>query len=188
MINEISILHEAKKGKAVRVFRPWEVRALIRAIQKNENKDKFETLLYSGMRYAEAKWLYDNPKRFQGEHIHIKNMKAKMKQAYRWVRLNPQGQRAVENFLRCKTNFPSYQTWGDNMKRWCIKAGIKPDSACAKSTRKTFESWLVITYPQRLSEIFISQGHEEMTALRHYLTFPFTEQDKKDMLYFVEGW
>lgn len=182
------ILHESKKGLPVRVFRPCEVRALVRAIPKNEYKDKFEALLYSGGRYAELKWLFENPKRFQDERIHIKNMKAKVKEAYRWVRLNPQGQRAVENFLRCKTNLPSYQIWGDDLKRWCIKAGIQPDSACAKSTRKTIESWLVLCYPHRLSEIFISQGHEEMTALRHYLTFPFSEQDKKDMLYYVEGW
>jgi hypothetical protein len=187
MTDEI-ILHESKKGMAVRVFRPWEVRALVRAIPKNEYKDKFESLLYGGSRYAEIQWLYNNPKRFKGEHMQIKNMKALSKEAYRWVRLNTQGQRAIENFLRCKTNLPSYQSWGDDLKRWCIDAGIKPDSACAKSTRKTWESWLVLTYPQRLSEIFISQGHEEMTALRHYLTFPFTEQDRKDMLYYVVGW
>ena len=187
MTEEI-IMHESRKGRPIRVFRPSEVRVLVRAIQKNDNKDKLESLLYSGARYTELKWLYNNKNRLQGQHIHIKNMKALTKEAYRWVRLNQQGQRAVENFLRAKTNLPSYQTWGDNLKRWCVDAGIKPDGACAKSTRKTFESWLVITYPTRISEIFISQGHQELTALRHYLTFPFTDQDKKDMLYYVEGW
>lgn len=187
MTDEI-ILHEYKKGKPVRVFRPWEVRALVRAIPKNEYKDKFEALLYSGCRYAEMQWLFDNPRRFKGEHMHIKNMKALSKEAYRWVRLNMQGQRAIENFLRSKINLPSYQTWGENLKRWCKSGNIDPTSACAKSTRKTFESWLVISFSSRVNEIFISQGHNQSTALKHYLTFPFTDQDRKDMLYYVEGW
>ena len=182
------ILHEYKKGNPVRVFRPWEVRAIVRAIPKNEYKDKFEALLYSGCRYAEIQWLFKNPRRFKGEHMQIKNMKTFSKEASRWVRLNLQGQRAIENFLRSKTNLPTYQTWGENLKRWCMKAGVDPTSACAKSTRKTFESWLVIIFPNRVNEIFISQGHEETTALRHYLTFPFTDQDKRDMMYYVEGW
>ncbi len=110
------------------------------------------------------------------------------KEAFRWVRLNMQGQRAIENFLRCKTNLPTYQTWGENLKRWCVLAGIPKTGACAKSTRKTLESWLVISIPNRVNEIFISQGHEQTTALRHYLTFPFTDQDRQDMKYYVEGW
>lgn len=187
MSDEI-IVHEYKKGPAVRVFRPWEFRSLIRAIPKNEYKDKLEALLYSGARYSEMQWLFENPRRLKGEHIHMKNMKALSKEAYRYVRLNLQGQRAVENFLRSKTNLPTYQTWGENMKRWCELAGLDPTGACAKSTRKTFESWLVISFPHRVNEIFISQGHKETTALRHYLTFPFTDQDKHDMKYFVEGW
>ena len=182
------ILHEYKKGKPVRVFRPWEVRALVRAIPKNDYKDKFEALLHSGCRYSELQWLYNNPKRFKRESMQIKNTKALCKEAFRWVRLNMQGQRAIENFLRCKTNLPTYQTWGENLKRWCKLGNLDPTGACAKSTRKTIESWLVISFPNRVNEIFISQGHEETTALRHYLTFPFTDQDRQDMKYYVEGW
>lgn len=187
MTEEI-ILHEYKNGPPVRVFRPYEFRSIIRAIPKNEYKDKLESLLYSGCRYSEMQWLFNHPRRMKGEHIHMKNMKALSKEAYRWVRLNLQGQRAIDNFLRSKTNLPTYQTWGENLKRWCKLAKIDPSGACAKSTRKTFESWLVLTYPNRVNEIFISQGHEETTALRHYLTFPFSDKDKRDMLYYVEGW
>jgi len=182
------ILHESKKGPPVRIFRPSEFRALVRAIPKNEYKDKLEALLYSGSRYEEMKWLYKNPKRFQNEHIHMKNMKALVKEAYRWIHLNLQGQRSTDNFLRGKTNLPAYQNWDSDIKRWCILAGISPHGACAKSTRKTWESWLVITYPSRVEEIFISQGHVEATALKHYLAFPFDAEDRKEMLYYVEGW
>ena len=182
------IVYEPKKGKPVRVFRPWEVRALVRSIPKNEYKDKFEALLYSAVRYKELQWLYEHPKRFSSDSIHIKNTKAKSKEAYRYVHLNMQGQRAIENFLRSKTNMSTYQAWGENLKRWCKIAGVQPDHACAKSTRKTFESWLVITYPNRTLEILASVGHDENTALKHYLMFPYTNQDKHDMLYYVEGW
>jgi len=37
-----------------------------------------------------------------------------------------------------------------------------------KTTRKTWESWLVWYYPEKIASIFGSQGHNELTALRHY--------------------
>lgn len=187
MVEKI-IIYQPKKGQPVRVFRPWEVRALVRSIPKNEYKDKFEALLYTAARYREMQWLYDHQARFHGDSIHMRNTKAKVKDAYRYIHLNMQGQRAIENFLRCEHNLPTYQVWGENLKRWCMNAGVDPSHACAKSTRKTFESWLVIIFPQRVFEILSSVGHDESTALRHYLTFPFTEQDKHDMMYYVEGW
>ena len=187
-MSEEIILYEPKKGLPVRVFRPCEVRALVSAIPKNEYKDKFEALLYTAGRYKELQWLYDNPKRFHSDSIHIRNAKAMSKEAYRYVHLNMQGQRAIENFLRSKTNLPTNQSWNENLKRWCELAGIKPYHACAKSTRKTFESWLIITYPHRTLEILASVGHSESTALKHYLTFPFSKDDKQDMLFYIEGW
>jgi len=186
--SEPIIVYEPKKGNPVRIFRPWEFRSLVRAIPKNEYKDKLEALLHSAMRYKELQWLYQNPARYRGDHIHVKNAKSKVKQAYRYVHLNLQGQRAIENFLRSPTNLPTYQSWGENLKRWCIKANIPPDYACAKSTRKTYESWLVISFPHKTMEILSSVGHQESTALKHYLMFPFTKQDKQEMMYYVEGW
>lgn len=182
------IVYDPGTGPPVRVFRPREMRKLIRAIDKNEYKDKLEALLYSAARYKELQWLYEHQARFRGEAIHLKNTKAKATRGYRYVHLNRQGQRAVENFLRAETNLPTNQVWGRNLKRWCRYADIPPDHACAKSTRKTFESWLVMIYPQRIFEILASVGHKSTTALNHYLTFPFTEDDKKEMLYFVEDW
>jgi len=187
-MDENIIIYQPKKGKPVRIFRPWEIRSLVRAIPKNEYKDKFEALLYTAARYRELQWLYDHPARFHGDSIHMKNTKAKAKEAYRYIHLNMQGQRAVENFLRSKRNLPTHQSWGENLKRWCVQANIVPDHACAKSTRKTYESWLVIIFPPRVFEILSSVGHGQNTALNHYLTFPFTDQDKRDMLYYVEGW
>ena len=38
-MDENIIIYQPKNGKPVRIFRPWEIRALIRAIPKNEYKD-----------------------------------------------------------------------------------------------------------------------------------------------------
>jgi integrase len=59
---------------------------------------------------------------------------------------------------------------------------------CAKTFRKTWESWLLITYPHRSLEIALSQGHTQLTQLNYYANLPFTDQDKEDMKEFVMGW
>jgi len=182
------ILHYYKKGEPTRVLRPFEFRKLINSIEKNEYKDKLEALLYSGSRYSEMRWLYENKNRLLDQSINMKNMKAKSKHAYRYIRLNNPGMRSVENYLKCKKSLPTYQTWDGNLKRWMVKAKLDPTGICCKSTRKSWESWLVVKYPHRIEEIFTSQGHEQTTALKHYLTFPFTDDDRRDMDYYVEGW
>jgi hypothetical protein len=68
------------------------------------------------------------------------------------------------------------------------KAGLYPDYMSPKTTRKTWESWLVWYYPEKFATIFGSQGHNELTALRHYVNLPFNTRDKEEMKSFVEGW
>ena len=182
------IIYQPKKGHPVRVFRPWEIRKLIDHIPKVEYQYKFEALLYTAGRYREIQWLYKHPARLRGNSVHMKNAKAMVNEAYRYIHLNGQGMRAVKEFLGCKTNLPTYQAWGQNLKRWCELAGIPSDHACAKSTRKTFESWLIVTLPQRSLEVLVSVGHDDNTALRHYLTFPYTDADREEMKTYVEGW
>ncbi|MCK5031328.1 MAG: hypothetical protein KAR64_07670 [Thermoplasmatales archaeon] len=43
-------------------------------------------------------------------------------------------------------------------------------------------------YPERTPHIFLSQGHNEMTALKHYVNLPFIGSDKEEAMKFVEGW
>src|SRR5947209_12558702 len=50
----------------------------------------------------------------------------------------------------------------------------------SKTMRKTWESWLMATYPERMAEICLSQGQTSFTALKHYLNMPFLpEEDRK---------
>jgi hypothetical protein len=175
------------KGKT-RIFRPSEVRKLIDAIPKNEYKDKFESLLYSGARYSEMKWLYEYPRAFIGNSIKIPSFKKKARHNERYIRLNHLGQRSINYFLRAKRNLPCHEVWMENLHRWAKKAGLDTTCISIRSTRKTWESWLVTQYPQQLEYIFLSQGHTQMTALKFYLMIPFNDEDKRKMKFYTDGW
>ena len=183
----MTILHPSS-GTAI--FRPNEVRKLIHAIPKNENRERFEALLYSGCRYTELQEVHGKMDRIDGNSLKVKNTKALSKKMskYRYVMLNNPGIRAIEYYIRSPKPLPNYVSWYDNLKRWCEKANIEPDGIGIKSTRKTWESYLVTIYPQLTERIFLSQGHTDLIALKHYLMIPFSKEDKEGMLYFVEGW
>lgn len=176
----------------VRVFRPYEVKQIIRSIDKNKYRRIFEACLFSGMRYVELKRLQRHHKWFDPYSgfitlPQISQKKVKQKEKERWVRLNPRGVDKVSIFLEIGKKIPTYVTWRKNLRSWCKNAGLDDDGMSVKVTRKTWESWLVYYYPQNLVNIFKSQGHSEMTSLKHYLGLPFSEQDGKDMEEFVGG-
>ena len=176
----------------VRILRPWELKEFIKVIPKKEYKTMFEFLLYTGMRYVEAREVKFQPDLFDGErNIHltpelIRKKKCKIKDRY--VKLNPVGKRVAEDYFKLKKGLPNNNTWRDNLKRWADYAGIDHSYLSVKTTRKTWESYLVHTYPELRDAIFISQGHTELVALKNYVNLPFTEKDKQEMMYFVSGW
>ena len=181
----MTILHP---GSNTAVFTPDEIRKLIMTIPKNINRERFEALLFTGCRYTELLEVHNKLDRLQENTLKVKNTKAFADTRFRFVQLNNPGRRAVEYYLRSKEPLPGYISWWENMKRWCTLAGINPEGVGVKSTRKTWESWLVTTYPHEIERIFLSQGHSRTIALKHYLTFPFSKQDKEDMLFYVDGW
>ena len=181
------ILHMAN----CRILKPNEVTKLIRAIPKVIYVDMFEALLYSGCRYVEMKRLYKHPKWFRDKFIHLTKEGSRKKKATiseRYVHLNQAGIGAIRHFLDGDKNLPTYKSWRDDLKRWTKMADVNPDRLSPKTTRKTWESWLVWYYPEKIATIFGSQGHTELTALRHYVNLPFTQEDKVDMKRYVEGW
>ena len=174
-----------------RILRPCEAISLIDSIPKRKHETQFKALLMSGMRYIEAQRLFEQPEWIDGQFIHLPAFavkKTKRKQKERWVRLNPLGREVVKNFLELNTNLPTWQTWTENLRRWAEKAGLDPTGLSPKTTRKTWESWLVYHYPDKLTNIVLSQGHTVLTAIQHYINMPFTEGDKNGMREFVEGW
>jgi len=172
----------------VRIFRPNEINMIIKQIPKVENKDKFEAMLYTGCRYNELQWLYKHQEAFTGETILMPSFKPKAKHKERYIRLNSNGKRAVTYFLRSKHNLPSRDGWNANIRRWCCDAGVTNEGASSKSTRKTWESWLMTMYPDKYPLIFLSQGHTDKVSMDYYLMLPFNDQDKQDMRFYTDGW
>jgi len=46
----------------------------------------------------------------------------------------------------------------------------------------------LFSYPDKAMEIALSQGHTELTQLRHYANLPFLDKDREEMKEFVVGW
>jgi len=176
----------------IRILKPCELTALVNAIPKEDCRTQFEFLLYTGMRYIEAQNFFDRPDLFDGIQIHlipgVITGKPKCTMANRYVKLTPVGRKIVKDYLKLDKELPHMNTWRENLERWAKVAGIDSSYLSVKTTRKTYESYLMTTYPQKRDEIFISQGHTELTALRNYVNLPFDQRDKEEMIQYVVGW
>lgn len=176
----------------VRILRPIEFKAILNEIKKPHHRVMLQTLMFTGMRYIEVKRLKEHPRWFDGNFIKICFGKGIKKQQIRnkerWVRLNNLGKMVVPYYLDLLKPLPTNQTWRENMRRWGEAADLDPVGLCPKTTRKTWESWLVYFYPGRLLNIIQSQGHTSEIAMEHYLNCPFTETDVLQMKEYVSGW
>jgi len=190
MENEHKNLKPLSRQKT-RILRPWECRALISAIPKNDYKTMFKMLLFSGMRYVEGQRFQDHPEWFDGIFIHLPILamkKKKRKQRERTVHLSAAGKEVMYAFTNMKRPIPGYTSWIEDLERWAGLADISTVELGPKTTRKTYESWLVTYFPIWTLQIAMSQGHTTDTALRHYLNLGFIERDREEMKDFVEGW
>lgn len=174
----------------VRILRPAEYDALRNGARLLDNQTNLDTTLLTGLRHVEAQRLKEHEDWFDGRFVHLPEMavrKAKRKQRERWVRLNPRGASVLPYFFDARP-LPSWKSWSENLERWAKRVGLDPLGLSPKTTRKTWESWLMFCFPERAAEIFLSQGHTAMTSLQHYLGLPFVAGDKEQMLEWVGGW
>ena len=191
MLNNPSEFRREIMKMGVRVLRPKEFKALLSGCPKQEYRTMLQAMLYTGMRYIELQRFQKYPSWFDGEFIHLPRMadrKVKRTQRERWVRLNQVGKTIIEYFTQLKKPLPSYQSWSMNLKCWARRVGLSEPGLSAKCTRKTWESWLVFYYHQQLPMILLSQGHNTITSIQHYMNVPFTETDRIEMKNYVEGW
>jgi len=174
----------------VRILRPSEYKLIHRNLMKRHHKIFLDTLLFTGMRYVEAQRLQKNPDWFDEEFIHMPNEKyfAKRRQMDRVIKLTPRARQLMPFFLESKKKLPTKQTWGENLKRWAKNVQLNPIHLCAKTSRKTFESWLLFYYPNNMYQVASSQGHTSTVSLGHYMNVGLTEEDRIIMKEFVEGW
>ena len=197
----------------VRVLTPKEYEALLGVITKDSLKKLVEVMLLTGMRYVEILRLKKYPGCFDPVRkvIHFKSGKAASVQTERYIHLTPAGVVAVQAFIEDERKaFPRTQTMTLNLMRWSALAGLeaspeltgevyttKPNMGrvrkntggmSVKVFRKSWESWLAVSYPDMLELIGLSQGHLTGTALAHYLAVPFSEEEKAQILPYTAGW
>ena len=174
-----------------RILRPNEFKALLDGCPKIDYKTMLQALMYTGMRYVEMQRFQKYPSWFDGDFVHLPkeaSRKKKRTQQERWVRLNNQGKMIVQYFCQLNRSMPCYQSWNDNLACWARRANLDPEGLSVKTTRKTWESWLMFVYPQQMSAVTLSQGHTQLISLQHYLNMPFTEEDRIGIKNYVEGW
>ena len=171
------------KGK-VRVLRPSEYR-LIRESVKRDKQILLDCALLTGMRYEELIRLRKNEEWLSGKFIYLPDWaekKAKRRQRERTINLSIMGRSILPQIF--KINVPSRSAFD----KWLSYNFRLIDGLSAKTFRKTYGSWLLSLYQERLMDIALSQGHDELTELNHYAKNGFEDRDKMEMREYVEGW
>ncbi len=143
------------------------------------------------MRYVELQRFQKHPEWFDKKTRSIylppeASRKKKRTMRERYVYLSTQGLIHVENFILYVDATPTREVLDNTLSFWGKKAGLGKISV--KTFRKTWESWLVVSYPNALSLIAMSQGHTLFTAMNHYLNLPFTDEDVKEIKVRTAGW
>lgn len=195
----------------VRIWRPSEFEKLYAAMKSNE-KPMLAGTLCTGARFVENQQIQQYREWWDGRNfIALPSgavLKVKVKIKERYIRLSEWGRKAMPMFLNEAYTLPSLGTWDWILKERCKAAGLAYEgprtkkvikggrtlmlpewSVSAKSTRKTWESWLVSYYGEKvLTRVQINQGHDSNTQVKHYLQDAFYPEDKNDMGKYVNGW
>ncbi len=173
----------------VRILRPVEWEQL-RDSMDTDTKKICTSLLITGMRYAELQRFRENPNWLDGKFIFLPKgsmLKVKAKQQERNIRLSDMGKTIIGDLFTAPHPLPSLPTLDMKLRRLSTK--ILEDAAVNNKTfRKTWESWLVFYYPDKSLQIARSQGHTTITQYEYYLDMPFTDEDRRDMRKWVDGW
>ena len=185
--------------KGIRILRPHEFDKIIELVQETENRKRkyhyreiINALLYTGMRYIELQRFHEHPEWFdrRTKSIYLPSeasQKKKRTMNERYVYLSTQGIIYVENFINYVDDVPSRNTFNDFISN-LIEGTYYNRGTSAKTFRKTWESWLVVSYPVAIPLIAMSQGHTLLTAMNHYLNIPFTKEDIEEIKIRTAGW
>ena len=174
-----------------RILRPFEFELLLEASKTEENQLRLEVALITGMRYQELRRFHGHPEWYDeyGNFVDLPyETKVYRGKRGRYIRLPNIAKEVIPRFFELKLKFPVEQTWRENLRRWALKAGLDPIWLNSKTTRKTWECWLVNAFPDRIVEILKSQGHTERTALEHYLGIPLSSEDLQMVKKWIDGW
>jgi len=170
---------------------------LLRAELNPTHRILFDGMLFTGMRIEEFWRFLDNPHWFQPDRNYvglprgsIKKVQTRYKE--RTVLLSNIGVRAIRDLVdlanREKLSKISRMGWGQNLKRAALKAKLEPRGIVPKMARKTWVSWLMVTYPEDGLRVAASLGHDLRTMQEHYLSLPVTAMEREQIRPSVVGW
>lgn len=184
-----------------RILTPYEYRA-IRGNLNREHRLLFDGLIFTGMRGTEFEMFMNNLDWFDARRQCISLptsaiLKSKTKFRERDVLLSDMGVRAIEDlsYAITKDGLESFtrEAWRQDLKRAAIKADIPVVGIVPKMSRKTCVSWLVSAFSKsdrgNISLLIAaSMGHDLQTMMQHYLSIPFSLQERQDIETFTRGW
>jgi len=184
-----------------RILIPSEWEALKDSIEKSRLRIVVEGLLFTGMRYSEYERFSNHLEWFDARNRAISlPAKATKTGRDRTIHLTPQFTKDLSLYLRehKKLEVPSIQAMNMNLKRWyyasidiiegegSARQGYQPTP---KTFRKTWESWLLASYPDRSMAIALSQGHSELISYGHYMNLdPRLKSEMDRVRELTKGW
>lgn len=180
------------KGYKIRILSPFDYDSMVKVIDKPYLATIFNIAMWTGMRYAEIRRLYDHPELvlIERKHIHLNpqmQRKVKRKALERHVPIPVQVESEIKYFFK-NPRPPTLQTWDANLKRWANKAGLGTEGISSKMTRATLETWM-LTAGFTESEVCLRQGHNLVTSLNHYQSLPslFTPVERFEIIKRLTG-
>jgi len=175
----------------VRILSPSDFDKLLAGIPKKDHKTIFEVLFWTGMRYVEMQRFHDHPEWIMKERnaIHLPEeaqRKGKRTQKERYIPIAPQ-LKSLLPYFHDGIKPPSRQMWGNDMKRWAKYSGLNPYGMSAKTTRKTIESWMLVSGMPEY-KVYLRAGHDPATSLKHYQGLVFTAPEIAEIKTRLAGW
>jgi hypothetical protein len=157
----------------------------------------FDGQLFTGMRIEEFWRFVEHPEWFHADRQYVELppgsiLKVKAKQKERLVLLSFIGTSKVRDLVaaiyRGEIKSITKQGWGQDLKRAALKSNMNIRGISPKMLRKTAISWLMLWYPNDGLRIASSAGHDTGTLIRHYMSIPFSIQEKEQIKAYVIGW
>jgi len=180
-------------GREVAVLTPNQTLS-IRERLNTVYRLRWDFLLNTGTRIAEARHIANHPEYFRKENgaIFLPTVQGLGKKRCtikeRAIILSPKGVSSVQEFFDHEVGFSAYQNMEDAIVLAAKKADFETKGITTKMLRKTMISWLMTVFPEREAQISHFAGHDVNTMRGYYLTFGWRKEDIKDMREYVAKW
>jgi len=173
-----------------RILTPSEYASLRDAIPRSKDRILIDTLLNTGMRYAELISFSRNLKWFDAKNraISLPGTATKTGEP-RTVHLTPAFSHNLSQYLReFKTlDFPTRDGMNKNLRTWGTSAGLTWLPS-VKTFRKTWESYLLAADTPYM-KVCLSQGHSPQISYSYYANLPPELKSEMDgVRKITEGW